>query len=184
MATDLNARLRLATKIHLSLMRAVGQGVDMPAMLGQQAYAQSILDVCRKLGQPELSKVCDEFEAESYKARVWALPGVPASPPAHPPGTMLPASAAWDPNLPPPELSPGATHASRNSSFGPSSAPRSSSGSATGRSGFAQAMPPSALPGQSRFPQSQPASSPPAPISKSGQDADEERRKKYLRGAR
>lgn len=183
MATDLNARLRLATKIHLSLMRAVGQGVDMPAMLGQQAYAQSILEVCRKLGQPELSKVCDEFEAESYKAKAWALPGVPVPPVAYPLGTMLPASAAWDPNLPPPELAPGATHASRDSAFDSSSMP--GSGLPTGRSGFAQAMPTSsALPGQSRFPPSQPSSSMPAPISKTGQEADEERRKKYLRGAR
>jgi len=61
MASQLN-RLHLATRIHLGLLRLLGEGVDVGRMLRQRDYADEVLHVCRGLGEHAIVELADRFD--------------------------------------------------------------------------------------------------------------------------
>jgi hypothetical protein len=55
-------RLQLATRIHLALLRLVGEGVDLTRMLRERTYAHEVLGVCRSLDDRDLLALADRFD--------------------------------------------------------------------------------------------------------------------------
>lgn len=58
---DPQHRLQLANRIHLALMRELGQGIDVKQMLGSTRYARDVLLVCRAYPGSELQRLGEEF---------------------------------------------------------------------------------------------------------------------------
>jgi hypothetical protein len=55
-------RLHLATRIHFTLLRELGEGVDVGRMLRQRDYADEVLNVCRGLEDFALVELADRFD--------------------------------------------------------------------------------------------------------------------------
>lgn len=60
--SDPNTRLRLATRIHFALLRHLGEGIDVGAMLRDRSQAREVLWVCQASGNAELMRLAREFE--------------------------------------------------------------------------------------------------------------------------
>jgi hypothetical protein len=58
---DPHHRLQLANRIHLGLMRELGQGIDVKQMLGSALYARDALLVCQAYPGTELQRLGEEF---------------------------------------------------------------------------------------------------------------------------
>ncbi len=58
---DPTLRLQLANRIHLGLMRELGQGIDVKRMLGSALYARDVLLVCRAYPGTELQHLGEQF---------------------------------------------------------------------------------------------------------------------------
>lgn len=58
---DPHHRLQLANRIHLGLMRELGQGIDVKQMLGNALYARDVLLVCRAYPGTELQRLGQQF---------------------------------------------------------------------------------------------------------------------------
>ena len=58
---DANTRLRIATRIHFSLRRHLGEGVDVAMMLKNDDYAREALWVCEALGDAELVALARQY---------------------------------------------------------------------------------------------------------------------------
>jgi hypothetical protein len=72
-----NAQLLLATRIHHALLRHLGSGIDVGAMLTREGYAREVLYVCEGCGDAELKALGEQFKR--------ARPPLPAPRPAEPP---------------------------------------------------------------------------------------------------
>jgi hypothetical protein len=59
---DLNTRLRIATRIHFALLRNLGEGVDVAAMLKNEEQAREVLWVCEASGDEELVALGRQFQ--------------------------------------------------------------------------------------------------------------------------
>lgn len=59
---DLNTRLRIATRIHFALLRHLGEGVDVAAMLKNEEQAREVLWVCEASGDEELVALGRQFQ--------------------------------------------------------------------------------------------------------------------------
>jgi len=59
---DANTRLRIATRIHFALMRHLGEGFDIGAMLRSDAEAREVLWVCQASGDRELMTLARQYE--------------------------------------------------------------------------------------------------------------------------
>jgi hypothetical protein len=69
---DPNLRLQLANRIHLGLMRELGQGIDVRQMLASTLYARDVLLVCQAYPGTELQRLGEQFReatAELIAAR-------------------------------------------------------------------------------------------------------------------
>ena len=51
---DANHRLHLATKLHFGLLRHLGEGIDIGAMLKREDYALDVINVCLACDDAEL----------------------------------------------------------------------------------------------------------------------------------
>ena len=58
---DPHHRLQLANRIHLGLMRELGQGLDLKQMLGSTLYARDVLLVCQAYPDTELPQLAEQF---------------------------------------------------------------------------------------------------------------------------
>ncbi|HWP18989.1 MAG TPA: hypothetical protein VNO84_07660 [Burkholderiaceae bacterium] len=58
---DANHRLHLATKIHFGLLRHLGEGIDVGAMLKREDYALDVVNVCLACTDPELRQLAAQF---------------------------------------------------------------------------------------------------------------------------
>jgi hypothetical protein len=58
-------RFRVATRIHYGLLKHIGEGIDLPAMLEREDYALDVLQVCRASGNAELQHLAEAFIAAS-----------------------------------------------------------------------------------------------------------------------
>ncbi len=58
---DPHHRLQLANRIHLGLMRELGQGIDVKQMLGSTLYARDVLLVCQAYPGTELQRLGEQF---------------------------------------------------------------------------------------------------------------------------
>jgi hypothetical protein len=58
---ELQIRPQLANRIHLALMRELGQGIDIKRMLGSTLYARDVLLVCRAYPGTELQRLGEQF---------------------------------------------------------------------------------------------------------------------------
>lgn len=58
---DMPHRQQLATRIHLGLMRELGQGIDIRQMLHSAVYARDVLLVCQAYPGTELALLGDQF---------------------------------------------------------------------------------------------------------------------------
>jgi hypothetical protein len=58
---DPQLRRQLAHRIHLALMRELGQGIDVRQMLGSTLYARDVLLVCRAYPGTELRRLGEQF---------------------------------------------------------------------------------------------------------------------------
>ncbi|WP_428422080.1 hypothetical protein [Methylibium sp.] len=86
-------RLQLATRIHFTLLRTLGEGIDVGRMLRQRDYADEVASVCRSLNDYTLYELADRFEdvsaaedvkihmAEAAKATRAALARIPSRAP-------------------------------------------------------------------------------------------------------
>jgi hypothetical protein len=54
-------RLQLANRIHLGLMRELGQGIDVKQMLHSVLYARDVLLVCQAYPDSELPQLAELF---------------------------------------------------------------------------------------------------------------------------
>lgn len=61
--------LQLATRIHHALMREIGSGIDIGAMLREQRYASEILYLCRACEDPALRTLGECFETLAQEVR-------------------------------------------------------------------------------------------------------------------
>jgi hypothetical protein len=57
-----NTRLRIANRIHLGLLRHLGEGIDVATMLRNDAEAREVLWVCQASGDGELVALSRQFE--------------------------------------------------------------------------------------------------------------------------
>lgn len=55
-------RLQLATRIHFTLLRSLGEGIDVGRMLRERDYADEVANVCRSLGDYALYELADRFD--------------------------------------------------------------------------------------------------------------------------
>ena len=62
---DSQHRLNLATRIHLGLMRELGQGIDVKQMLGSALYARDVLLVCQAFPGSDLQRLGEQFRQAS-----------------------------------------------------------------------------------------------------------------------
>jgi hypothetical protein len=58
---DPQLRLQLANRIHLALMRELGQGIDVKQMLGSALYSRDVLLVCQAYPGNELQRLGEQF---------------------------------------------------------------------------------------------------------------------------
>lgn len=58
---DPHHRRQLAHRIHLALMRELGQGIDVTQMLNSALYARDVLLVCQAYPDTELPVLGDQF---------------------------------------------------------------------------------------------------------------------------
>lgn len=58
---DPQSRLQLANRIHLGLMRELGQGIDVRQMLDSALYARDVLLVCQAYPATELAQLAEHF---------------------------------------------------------------------------------------------------------------------------
>ncbi len=58
---DSHHRLQLANRIHLGLMRELGQGIDLKQMLTSTLYARDVLLVCQAYPDTELPQLSEQF---------------------------------------------------------------------------------------------------------------------------
>ena len=56
-----NTQLLLATRIHHALLRHLGSGIDVGAMLAREGYAREVLYVCEGCGDAELKALGEQF---------------------------------------------------------------------------------------------------------------------------
>lgn len=101
-----NTRLRIANRIHLGLLRHLGEGIDVAKMLRNEAEAQEVLWVCEATGDSELIALSRQYERAGALATsgghtphdtAWArdTSGFGLSqPPELPPRAAAPARAA------------------------------------------------------------------------------------------
>jgi len=54
-------RRLLANRIHLALMRELGQGIDLKQMLNSALYARDVLLVCQAYPDTELPQLSEQF---------------------------------------------------------------------------------------------------------------------------
>jgi hypothetical protein len=64
-AMDNQLRLHVANRIHLGLMRELGQGIDVKQMLGSALYARDVLLVCQACQDSELRRLGEQFRQAS-----------------------------------------------------------------------------------------------------------------------
>lgn len=64
-----STRLHVATRIHYALLRQLGQGIDLRAMLDDPAEAREVLWVCDALGDPDLAALAAQFRRTEAKDR-------------------------------------------------------------------------------------------------------------------
>jgi hypothetical protein len=62
---DRQHRLQLAHRIHLGLVRELGQGIDIGQMLGSALYARDVLLVCQAYPAGELPWLGEQFRKAS-----------------------------------------------------------------------------------------------------------------------
>lgn len=62
---DNQLRLHVANRIHLGLMRELGQGIDVKQMLGSALYARDVLLVCQACQDSELRRLGEQFRQAS-----------------------------------------------------------------------------------------------------------------------
>ncbi|CAN5807555.1 hypothetical protein BH09PSE5_BH09PSE5_18470 [soil metagenome] len=55
--------LQIATRIHYALLREIGTGIDIGAMLRQQGYAREVIYLCRACSDPEIRALGEHFES-------------------------------------------------------------------------------------------------------------------------
>ena len=58
-------RLQLANRIHLGLMRELGQGIDLKQMLNSALCARDVLLVCQAYPDTELPQLSEQFREAS-----------------------------------------------------------------------------------------------------------------------
>jgi hypothetical protein len=73
-----NTLLLLATRIHHALLRHLGSGIDVGAMLAREGYAREVLYVCEGCGDAELKALGEQFKRLRGPARVPAEPPLEA----------------------------------------------------------------------------------------------------------
>lgn len=78
-----NLRLQRANRIHLMLIRELGEGIDVSHLLRRPLYARDMLLVCDALDGTPLPELARRFRG--------LTPQADAAAPAHPPSTLLPA---------------------------------------------------------------------------------------------
>jgi hypothetical protein len=79
---DPHHRLQLVNRIHLGLMRELGQGIDVKQMLGSALYARDVLLVCQAYPGTELQRLGEQFReatAEHITRRAAGPSGWPRS---------------------------------------------------------------------------------------------------------
>ena len=69
---DRQHRLQLAHRIHLGLMRELGQGIDIEQMLSSALYARDVLLVCQAYPTSELPWLGEQFRQASDDPSVHA----------------------------------------------------------------------------------------------------------------
>jgi hypothetical protein len=57
-----NTQLLLATRIHHALLRHLGSGIDVGAMLAREIYAREVLYVCEGCEDAELKALGEQFK--------------------------------------------------------------------------------------------------------------------------
>ena len=62
-SSTIPSRLHVATRLHYALLRYLGEGIDIGAMLRKPDYAAEVLHVCRGSQDAELMRLADQFEA-------------------------------------------------------------------------------------------------------------------------
>lgn len=62
---DANHRLHLATKIHFGLLRHLGEGIDIGALLKREDYALDVINVCLACDDAELRGLAESFKGAS-----------------------------------------------------------------------------------------------------------------------
>jgi hypothetical protein len=65
---DPRRRLQLANRIHLGLMRELGQGIDLKQMLHSTRYARDVLLVCQAYPDTELPPLAEQFREATAEA--------------------------------------------------------------------------------------------------------------------
>jgi hypothetical protein len=65
---DHHQRLQLANRIHLALMRELGQGIDLKQMLHSALYARDVLLVCQAYPGSELQLLGRQFAQATAQA--------------------------------------------------------------------------------------------------------------------
>jgi hypothetical protein len=82
-----HSRLQIATRIHLLLLREVGQGVVVEQLLARERYARDVLMVCDALRGSELAQLAADFRQAtalgSAAARTQPAAAAPAAAPGH-----------------------------------------------------------------------------------------------------
>lgn len=68
-------RLQIAARIHFALRRHRGSPVDIAAMLRKPAYARQVLETCRTVGDDELVRLAEQFEALAQRPVAYRVPG-------------------------------------------------------------------------------------------------------------
>jgi hypothetical protein len=68
------SRLQIATRIHLMLLRELGQGVAVEQLLTHDHYARDVLLVCDALRGSELAQLADDFRRLTAQQRQHAMP--------------------------------------------------------------------------------------------------------------
>ncbi len=58
---DDTLRLQLANRMHIALLREIGQGIDLDRMLQSDLYARDVLLVCKAFAGTELQQLGSEF---------------------------------------------------------------------------------------------------------------------------
>jgi hypothetical protein len=75
-------RLQLATRIHLDLLRHLGESVDVDKMLQDEQEAREVVWVCEALGDVELQSLARQFAETNVAPTLAAAPSHGAALPA------------------------------------------------------------------------------------------------------